>query len=203
MKKNSKKQTGSTKQYDSPGRPKYTPKFPKRAEFTFIQFMEINGVETNPASKNYGKGPNCTMLTLRKFLTRDAKKLGRSQLFRVRGVTAEPNSKDGLGRRGYLYSVRAGAKAVKVAKAPRKVKTAPVAKAPKAPAGLSDATKTYEDIKNILAQPSPAIAPEVPAVAVTVPVVTIAPEPAPAPAPAVEAPATSTLPVANLEPVTQ
>ena len=199
MKKNSKKQIGSTK-HEHPGRPKYAPKFPKRAEFTFIQFMETNDIETNPASKKYGKGPNCTMLTLRKFLTRDAKKLGRSELFRVRGVTAEPNSADGLGRRGYLYSVRAG---VKAAKAPRKVKSAPVVKAakapkaPKAPADLSAATKTYEDIKAILAAPSPAIAPEVPA-SVTVPAVTIAPEPTP-----VEAPATSTLPVASLEPVTQ
>lgn len=217
MKKNSKKQTGSTKQYDNPGRPKYTPKFPRSAEWTFTDFMARNGIETNPKSKRFGKGPNCTMLTLRKFMERDmyfhkpgkalvAKnrtgKNPKSLMVHITGVTAEPNSKSGMGRRADLFCTRENAgKTRKVRKATvAKVPKAP--KAPKAPADLSAATKQYEEIKNILAQPSPAVAPEVPSAPVSVPVVTIAPEATPAPAPVqAEAPATSTLPVANLEPV--
>ena len=80
--------------------------------------MEVNGIDIDPESKTFGKGPNCTMLTLRKAMERDMfyHKQGkrivaangthanpRSTMLVVRGVTAEPNSESGLGRRATLY----------------------------------------------------------------------------------------------------
>lgn len=189
MKKNAK--------HDGPGRPRYTPKFPRSKEFTFTQFMEVNDIDIRPEvngkrNKTYGKGPHCTMLTLRKFLARDAARKGRSMLFRVRGVTADPNSDAGLGRRGYLYSVRAGttiAPKSTVTAAPRKTRTvAPKVNKPVETVTadgtvirdeVSEGTKSYEDLKAILSAPTPVLPPEVPTVLpvvapVTVPVVEVA-----------------------------
>jgi hypothetical protein len=200
MKKNSRKQTNATK-HDGPGRPKYTPCFPRSKEWTFTDFMEVNGINTNSNSKEFGKGPNCTMLTLRKFMARDAKRMGKSLIFKVKDVTSEPNSKDGLGRRAYLYSLRANAN-VKRGSASPKVSTprkAKAATAAAAPSDVSDSTKRYEEIKAILATPTPAPA------AVTVPAVTIAPpapEAAPAPAPVAETPAPVAQESANAETAT-
>jgi hypothetical protein len=130
--------------------------------------MEANEINTT-AGKNFGKGPHCTMLTLRKFMSWDAKKLGRSMIFKVKGVTSEPNGKNGLGRRAYLYSLRANADVKHASSAPsvpRKARTAK-AKAPVTPSGdVSDSTKKYEEIKAILTQPTPVV---VPAVTITTP----------------------------------
>jgi hypothetical protein len=185
--------------HSHPGRPKYAPKFPRSNEWTFTQFMEANDIETNPDSAKFGKGPNCTMLTLRKFMKRDmwivkgkvVRARPNSLLINVRGVTAEPNSESGLGRRANLYALRSKGvtshapvakpastpKAVKV-KAPRKVRT------PKS----TSQTPTADVLDKIHA----ALATPEPAPALTVPAVTIAPE-APAPAPAPEAAPVSTL----------
>jgi hypothetical protein len=198
--------------HSHPGRPKYMPKFPRSNEWTFTQFMEANDIETNPASKEFGKGPHCTMLTLRKFMKRDmwnVKGKGRNKVVRarpnslivnVRGVTAEPNSESGLGRRANLYALRSKgvtshAPVAKPASTPKAVKAPRKARTPKSTSQTPTADK-LDAIHAILAQPS------TPTPALTVPAVTIAPEvPAPAPeaAPApvaVEAPA----PVAEAAP---
>lgn len=182
MKKNTRKNKNAVAaKHDGPGRPKYTPVFPRGKEWTFTDLMEANGVEANLNSKNFGKGPKCTMLTLRKFLARDAKKMGRSLIVKVKGVTSEPNSKSGLGRRAYLYSLRtnAGVKKVKASEAPEAVSandTVPVARDE-----VSESTKKYEEIKNILTAPEAPEAPEAIPASLTVPAVTIAPETTPAP----------------------
>jgi len=211
-----KNKNANQSKHSHPGRPKYSPKFPRSNEWTFTQFMEANGIETNPASVKFGKGPNCTMLTLRKFMTRDmwnVKGKGRNKVSRirpnstivnVRGVTAEPNSESGLGRRANLYALRAKgvtsqvpaakpvAKPVKTS-TPKtvKVKTPRTPRTPKSQTPMAD---TLDKIHEILAQPIPTL---------TVPALVIAPE-APAPAPetapapvAVEAPAA---PVAEAAP---
>ena len=155
--------------HDGPGRPKYDPVFPRTKEWTFTDFMKVNGININLNSKDFGKGPNCTMLTLRKFIARDAKKMGHSLIFKVKNVTSEPNSKDGLGRRAYLYSLRAKA-SVKKASAPKA--TAPeVAETVTPHDDVSEATKRYEELKSILAAPA----------TVTIPAVTITPEATPLP----------------------
>lgn len=198
MKKNSRKSKNVTaaRKHDGPGRPKYEPVFPRTKEWSFTDFMEVNGININSNSKDFGKGPNCTMLTLRKFMARDAKKMGHSLIVKIKGVTSEPNSKDGLGRRAYLYSLRAKAN-VKRASAPKS--EAPAAADVVTPHDdVSDATKRYEELKSILAVPTPAPA------AVVIPAVTITPEatpaPAPAPDPVVEAPAA---PVAETTPAAE
>jgi hypothetical protein len=209
--------------HSHPGRPKYMPKFPRSNEWTFTQFMEANDIETNPASKEFGKGPHCTMLTLRKFMKRDmwnVKGKGRNKVVRacpnsvivnVRGVTAEPNSESGLGRRANLYALRAkgvtshvpAVKPVK-ATAPKtaKVSTAKV-KTPRAvrtPKSQTPTADKLDAIHAILAQPS------TPTPALTVPAVVIAPEaPAPAPeaAPAPAAPVAEVAPAAPAAPVAE
>lgn len=215
MKKNSKSKTSTATKYDHPGRPRYTMKFPTSAEWTFTQLMARNGVETDPKSKRFGKGEDCTMLTLRKnmeadmYLHKEGKPLiskwrtrvnARSQVVLVEGVTAEPDSESGLGRRALLYRLRSvpakvHAKPAKVApkaKAPRKART------PKtAPGDVSESTKQYEEIKAILAAPTPAVTitptPEVAPVIPTAP----APVAVEVPAPAPEAPAAEVVPVAE------
>ena len=77
MKKNSKSKVNTAKkaiiekQYDRPGRPKYSPKFPKSKEWTFTDWMIANDIDTDSESKTFGKGPLCSMLTLRKAIERD------------------------------------------------------------------------------------------------------------------------------------
>ena len=188
MKKNSKKQTNATK-HDHPGRPRYTPVYPRTKEWTFTDWMEVNGIETNPDSAKFGKGPNCTMLTLRKNMERDMffHKKGkrcvaanrttanpRSIIVQVRGVTAEPNSKSGLGRRANLYALRSKgvtSKATPATSAPKATRKA------KAPASTSQ-TPTADALDKIHA----ALAAPEPTPSVTVPAVTITPEVTPAPA---------------------
>jgi hypothetical protein len=194
----------NTKQskHDHPGRPKYTPVYPRTKEWTFTDWMEANGIDTDPDSKEFGKGSNCTMLTLRKNMERDMyfHKPGkaviaanrtrgnpRSNMVIVRGVTAEPNSESGLGRRATLYALRSKGVSVKHTTVTPKASTKPAVKASaKSQTPVSDA---LDKIHAALTTPDPA-----PAV-VTVPAVTIAPEtpapvvPAPAPAPVAETPA--------------
>jgi hypothetical protein len=183
-------------QHSHPGRPKYTPVYPRTKEWTFTDWMEANGIDINPDSKSFGKGPNCTMLTLRKAMERDMffHKQGkrivaanrttanpRSLMLVVRGVTAEPNSESGLGRRATLYCLRAKGASVKHATvAPRKART------PKA-TSQTPTSDALDKIHAALAAPTPELAPA----AVTIPAVTIAPAPAPeaAPAPVAETPA--------------
>ena len=200
MKKNSKSKT-STVTHDHPGRPRYTMKFPTRKEWTFTDLMNANGVETNPKSKRFGKGDNCTMLTLRKNLKHDMYLLDkkgkilrvnpRSQVCLIDGVTAEPDSESGLGRRALLYCLRvnkdnvskpvtkASTPKATIAKAPRKART------PKS----TSQTPTADALDKIHA----ALAAPEPTPAVTVPAVTITPEVTPAPAPEV-APVAETAP---------
>lgn len=162
--------------HNSPGRPKYQPRFPRKSEWTFNDFMAANEVDTNMDHKGFGKGPHCTMLTLRKFLAGDLARLGKSVVVRHKGVSADPVSDKGLGRRGYVYSLRAKFKGkVKAVKAKTTRK-------PKSNAG--EVTKAIAAAKEILADTPPAV--------------TIAPEATPTPAPAatVEAPTESPAPVA-------
>jgi hypothetical protein len=213
--------------HSHPGRPKYMPKFPRSNEWTFTQFMEANDIETNPASAKLGKGPNCTMLTLRKFMKRDmwnVKGKGRNKVVRarpnsvivnVRGVTAEPNSESGLGRRANLYALRVNkdsiSKPAPKASAPKATKATRKPRAVKATASTSQ-TPTADALDKIhaaLAAPEPTPALTVPAVTIAPPVVEAAPAPeTPAPAPAPEAapvaetpapaaPVTETAPVAS------
>ena len=147
-------------QYDSPGRPRYEMKFPKGAEWTFIQLMKANGVDTvktlenGKPNPNYGKGDKCTMLTLRKnldFVTYCLDEQGKvahpkkvnpkSIVVPVKGVTADPNSESGLGRRATLYRLRS---------VPAKDHT-PKSKAPKADV-TAEVNQVIEDAKNILAE---------------------------------------------------
>jgi hypothetical protein len=183
-------------QHSHPGRPKYTPVYPRTKEWTFTDWMEANGIDINPNSKSFGKGPNCTMLTLRKAMERDmffhkqgkrivaanrTKANPRSTMLVVRGVTAEPNSESGLGRRATLYCLRAKGASVKHATVAPKASAKPAVKA-KASAKISTKSQTpvsdaLDKIHAALATPDP-----VPATpTLTVPAVTIAPEATPAP----------------------
>ena len=97
--------------HDHPGRPRYEMKFPRSAEWTFTQLMAANGVETDKSSKRFGKGDRCSMLTLRKNLKHDmfradGARKATSLVVEVKGVTAEPDSDSGLGRRATLYRLR-------------------------------------------------------------------------------------------------
>jgi hypothetical protein len=111
---------------EHPGRPRYEMKYPKSAEWTFTQLMKANGVNTELGSKTFGKGENCTMLTLRKNLKHDmftkSKRVNpHSVVVAVMGATAEPDSESGLGRRAKLYRLRTvAAKDHSAAKAPSK-----------------------------------------------------------------------------------
>lgn len=200
MKKNSKKQT-STATHDHPGRPRYEMKFPTRKEWTFTDLMRTNEVETNPKSKRFGKGPHCTMLTLRKnmeadmYLHKEGKPLisknrirvnPRSQVCLIDGVTAEPDSESGLGRRALLYCLRINKDSV--SKAPRATSTPKATKAPRkakatAPVSQTPTADALDKIHAALAAPDPAPA-------VVVPAVTITPEATPAPTPEVTPEAT-------------
>jgi hypothetical protein len=195
MKKNSKKQIGTTKR-NHPGRPRYEMQFPTRKEWTFTDLMGANGVETDPTSKQYGKGDKCTMLTLRKNIEADmyshkpgkplvAKNRTRvnphSQVVLIPNVTAEPESENGLGRRALLYCLRVNKDSVlatprkaitsKVAKTPRKVKTTAIT-------SQTPTADVLDQIHKDLATPTPVLAPETPPV-LTVPVVSITPDPIP------------------------
>lgn len=106
----------SKNKQNGPGRPAYVPNFPRTDEWTFEDWCNANEVQTSRKSKRYGKGPKCTMLTLRKYLDRDmnvrdekgefVRRNSRSTIVMVKGVTADPNSAKGLGRRSLVYALR-------------------------------------------------------------------------------------------------
>jgi len=167
-----------------PGRPMYSPVIP-RGKFTMNDFCIANGV--NPKT---GKGKNCSKLTLIKFLGR---KQGKALIAKVKGETADPNSKKGLGRKAFLYQRKAGVTIPKAdVSAPKATKT-PRKYTRKATAPAST-TADYEATKAALLAPTPAV--------------TITPDPTPDPAPvakdqAPEAVAAETAaPEATAEPVT-
>lgn len=179
-----------TARQNGPGRPAYQPKYPRSKEWTFDDWCEVNEVETNPKSKRYGKGPNCSMLTLRKNMKRDMFILDEkgnivrpnynSVIVKMKGVTADPNSAKGLGRRANVYSLR------------EKVSIARKARTPKAK-DVSQSTQDYEATKAALLAPEPTNT-----AAVTTPAVTITPTPEATPAPVpTPAPAVAETPVAS------
>jgi hypothetical protein len=181
MNKNS-KQVKSVKR--GPGRPKYTPKFPRSLRFTFGDLCVTNGV--NPDTL---KGDNCTGLTLRKYLKRDKARKGKSNIVMLKGQFGKPDSKDGLGKPPFLYCLRerladagvtpaAKSKASKkpLAKAKASSVTVPLATVPDAAPvvdAVSTATKDYE------AQKAALLATPVPVVAISTPAPTPAPDAAP------------------------
>ena len=195
--KNKNKQ-GAVINHEHPGRPRYAMKFPRSAEWTFTQLMAANGVNTDKGSKNFGKGDNCTMLTLRKNLKHDmfradGNRKATSLVVEVKGITAEPDSDSGFGRRATLYRLRSvPAKDHSNDKAPRK------AKAKVASTVSATAAETIAAAQAILAEPTSTVviapAPEV------APVVPTAPAPVAETAPTV--PTLDTAPVAEAAPVT-
>lgn len=146
------KNQGAVAKHDHPGRPMYQPKFPRSKEWTFMAFMTINGVNVDHGSKDFGKGPNCTMLTLRKWLTRDKARKGKSEVVIVDGVTADPESESGLGRRACVYRLRSETpkdhSGDKATSKPRKVKTSGTS---------AEVSKMVADAHAILAEPTPAV----------------------------------------------
>ncbi len=179
--KTSKSRKANTAKYDHPGRPMYDPSFPRTKEFTFTDFEVANGV--NPKT---GKGKECTTLTLRKWLKRDKARMGKSILVLLKGVTADPNSRKGLGRRAHLFSLRSK---VNTTRTPRVTQDAP--------SDVSPETKSYEATKAaLLADTSvPVTAPATPE-----PQPEVTPTPAPAPVEAVPAAVVEAAPIANETP---
>jgi hypothetical protein len=184
-----------------PGRPKAEIKWPAK-KFTFADLCEANGTDFET-----GKG-RVTKLTLRKSLDRDMfhviesgknkgkvdkSKPRRNSLVVLLDETREPASKDGLGRKSFVYVLRSRLAALKDAKAVSVSVTKASKPGRKAKVtGISGATAAYEGIKAVLAAPS---APVADAVADTAPVVETAPA-AEVAAPVAEA----TAPVADLTP---
>ena len=165
--------------HEHPGRPRYEMKFPRLAEWTFTQLMRVNDVNTDRGSEDFGKGANCTMLTLRKNLDRvmyqlDAngkikqpKKLSsHSIVVPVVGVTAEPDTESGLGRRAKLYRLRTvAAKDHSLDKAPRKARKV-----------NSEVAEVIAAAQEIIATETPIqIAPAAPVVAPVIPTAPTAP----------------------------
>lgn len=221
MSKNNKTQTG-TETYNHPGRPRYILKFPTQKEWTFMDLMKANDVETNPKSKRFGKSKlvgdvkKCTMLTLRKGLEADMyiHKAGvplisknrvrvnpRSEVCLIEGVTAQPDSESGLGRRALLYCLRVNKNNVnkpkkntlKVVKASRKARVSKDINPP----SVAD---TLDKIHAALVAPDPSpiitavtITPEAAPVSVSDPVTETVPEPVAEIAPSVEAAPSSNL----------
>jgi hypothetical protein len=188
------KNTNTAVKHENPGRPKYIPAFPRSKEWTFTDWMEANGINTNPDSKDFGKGPKCTMLTLRKHLERDmyfhkegkrpiaenrTKANPRSTVLILKDVTSEPNSDSGLGRRAYLYSLRATASVkrattTKTTDKPSKSQTPTADALDKIKAALLDTPSTAP-----VTVPAVTITPEAPSVPETVPVTPLVTETVP------------------------
>lgn len=185
--------------HDGPGRPAYKPKFPAKLKFTMTDFCVRN--EVNPET---GKGPNCSKLTLVKYLDAQLKNRRSGLICKVKDETAAPASESGLGRRSFLYYLRsraseivekATAKSTKPARKSSGLKTA--AKSPVSVPLTS--TADYEAQKKALGIDStptvsvpmaPAPAPTPAPVAETAPVAT-APEVVPATTPTEAAPVTA------------
>ena len=211
MRKNKEKQTDTAVKRDHPGRPQYSPKWPTRKEFTFQDVLNANDVETDPNSKTYGKGPMCSLLTIRKGLERDMyfHKPGtpitagnrtrvnpRSEVCLIHGVTAEPNSESGLGRRAKLYCLRVNKDTVSKP-APKvkavKVQDITVKRKYTRKASQTPTADALDAIHKALVTPDPVLIPAVtiaPEVTPEVPVTPPVPvTPVPVIAPEVESPA--------------
>lgn len=150
-----------------PGRPKYNPIIPK-GKFTMDEFCVANGVNLNT-----GKGKLCSRLTLIKFLARDMfhtkagsnkpdhnKPRKNSSVVLVKDEFSEPNSKDGLGRKAFVYIRRSTLEAIKARKAS---KVAKKTTAPATPAVTDSGTDAYEKQKAEILAPAvtvPAPTPE-------------------------------------------
>lgn len=170
----------NTMVHEHPGRPRYGMKFPKSAEWTFTQLMKVNGIELDKTATKtittnngqtkvvsmFGKGENCTMLTLRKNLKHDMfTKSGRvnahSLVVAVIGATAEPDSESGLGRRAKLYRLRTVA-----AKDHSDTKTKVPRKARKVNTEVADTIAAAQEIiataTPVLITPAPEVAPVIP-----------------------------------------
>ena len=168
----------------SVGRPKYIPVFPSTNRFTFESFLAKNqarDVAFNANRKEDQKEISIvTPLTLRKWLKRDAARKGKSEVVLWKNKLADPSSEAGLGRKKFVYSVRAKYDAT-ADKKPTSLKTA---KASKVSVPLTDvpATAPLENAPVTADSPAivetvAAIAPEVAPVTETAPVATeVAPE---------------------------
>ena len=164
-----KKNTSATAilvKHEHPGRPRYTMLFPSTLTFTFTELMRANGVDTRKyagnghENRNYGKGENATMLTIRKNIKFD---LARGEVYLMKGYTAVPDSDDGLGRRGLLYRHKdtAFSKALAEAKIRGAEGLTDEVSAPKAKAtrksrksDTAAVNKTIADAQAILAEPA-------------------------------------------------
>ena len=188
MKNKSKKQINTAK-HNHPGRPRHILALPSREEFVFQDICKVN--------------PDCSLLTCRKGLKRDMYILHpktnkilrvnpRSRVCLVKGVTSEPNSTTGLGRRALVYCLRVNKGSVSKPAAPKAAvapkTTAPKAvRTPRAPKSQTPTADTLDLIHAALAAPDPVAlaAPviEQAPVALTVPAIVIAPAPVPEAAP--------------------
>ena len=170
---------GNGIKHEHPGRPRYTMLFPSTLTFTFTELMRANGVDTRKyagnghANRNYGKGENATMLTIRKNIKFD---LARGEVYLMKGYTAVPDSDDGLGRRGLLYRHKdtAFSKALAEAKIRGAEGLTDEVSAPKAKAtrksrksDTAAVNKTIADAQAILAEPASTVA--IPAAPSTIP----------------------------------
>jgi hypothetical protein len=204
------KTKSATATYDHAGRPKYRPSWPRSQEWTFADLMTANGVETNSKSKTFGKGPNCSMLTLRKFMDRDAELKDGSEIVTVmnkdgKPVTCKPNSKSGLGRHALVYSLRNAKNSRQLTADARKLsatgaKPAPVARkvTRKAKKTVAAANADYEAQKAALLTPTPAVVITTPAPAADATPAPVAPAAAaPVTAPVVEVPIANEAPAAT------
>lgn len=180
------------------GRPKYQPVFPRASKWSFLDFAKANGVDIETLDKDNKrvmKGTKCTVLTLRKFLDRDMYAVNsknkpdrtkplRNSLVVLTDELGKSSSEKGLGRKSFMFQLRA-----KVA-APKTVKAKDVSKK----------THDYEAKKAGLLAPTPAvtITPPPPVVeaapvveATTAPVEPVTPTPAPETAPVTPEPVTA------------
>jgi hypothetical protein len=219
--KNNKKKVSTAVKHDHPGRPQYSLRHPTRKEFTFMDILKANGVDTDKVTAggkvnpNYGKSDNCSLLTIRKSLERDmyfhttgkraiaanrTRVNPRSEFCIVAGVTAEPDSASGLGRRALVYCLRVNkgnvSKPTAKTDAPAKVASAPKAtRKPRTPKTSASTSQTptadaLDKIHRALMAPDTATAPETKAPeALTVEAVKIVPPVAPETVKAPETPA--------------
>lgn len=178
---------------NGPGRPAYEPKFPAKLKWTMADFCRRNEVDTET-----GKGPNCSKLTLVKFLKKDLKNRRSGLVGKLKDETAPPDSDSGLGRRSLLYFLRARADEIEAkAEAKPARKSNGLKTAAKSPVSVKlSTTADYEATKAALGIDTPAPTATEPAPTAPLVSVPIVAEPTPTPvavtpAATVEAPATT------------
>ena len=186
-----------------PGRPSYQPVFPKHTPFSFRELCMAQGMEfTIREGKHIKKTGECTPLTLRKFMDIKgcpiiqvqglfAEPLGKKGMGRKSFMLA---LKDGF-IPTKTVSVAKVSVPVSIENAPAiKTKKVKVVKTKEAKTkrkytrkdtidtssvdignGFTKSTQTYEDIKSILAIPTPELTPDSDTPAIIIPVIDIAP----------------------------